>query len=389
MSWDSIIGQERAKTILAGMLGSGRVAHAYLFSGPDGAGQDPVAIEFARALLCERGGNEACGECRSCAKTRELRHPNLALVFALPAGRNEKEGDGPLSKLSDAEIGMVREQQRLKAENPYHTISVPRSNAIKINSVREIRKGASLAGFEPGRKVFIILEAEDLSENSANALLKTLEEPPGETVLLLTTSAQDLLLPTLVSRCQQIRLAPLTVGQIAEALERRAGIPREDALVIARLSNGSYGRALDRIHSDLPERRKEAIDYLRAALLPSREEIGRSIDGITHRYQKQEMEEFLVLLEDWLRDAMVLKEGSAPEGPPEERESLRKFVGRYKAMDVASALAAVDRAVSLVGKNVYIPLVLLNLALELRESIVPPGPPELRTPFGERQVRSG
>jgi DNA polymerase-3 subunit delta' len=376
------------KAILAGMLGTGRIAHAYLFSGPEGAGQDPAAIEFARALLCERGGNEACGICRSCLKTRELQHPNLNIVFALPVGRNEKEGDAPLSKLSEAEIALVREQQRLKAQNPYHKIGVPRANAIKINSVREIRKGASLAGFEPGRKVFIILQAEDLSDHSANALLKTLEEPPGETVLLLTTSAQDRLLPTLVSRCQQIRFAPLTVDEIARALEQREEIPREDALVAARLSNGSYSRALERTSSDVGERRREAIDFLRAALLPSREVIGASIDGITHRYQKQEMEEFLLLLQDWLRDAMMLKEGSAEPGASEEREPLRKFVARYRAMNIAGALASVDRAVSLVNKNVYIPLILLNLALELRESIVPPGHPELRTPFGEQPVRS-
>lgn len=371
MSWESILGQARVKGILAGTLETARVAHAYLFSGPDGAGQDPVAIEFATALLCERGGNAACGQCSSCLKAGALQHPNLTAVFALPVGRNEKYGDPPLSKLSDAEIALVREQLRMKAENPYHRIVVPRSNAIKINSIREIRKEASLAGFEPGRKVFIIFDAENLSDESSNALLKTLEEPRGDTFLLLTTSVPDTLLPTITSRCQHIRLAPLTVQEIRSALEERVGIAPGDALIISRLSNGSYSRALQRIHADMPERRREAIDFLRAALLTSGEEVGKSIDEITHRYQKQEMEEFLLLLQDWLRDAMMLKEGIVQTAGSDDPESLRKFVERYRGMSVASALESIDRAVSLVNKNVYIPLILLNLALALRESIDP------------------
>lgn len=381
MSWDSVIGEGRAIGILKGVIGSGRVAHAYLISGPEGSGQDAIAIEFARALLCEKGGTAACEECRSCATSRALQHPNLKVIMALPVGRNEKYGDPPLARLSEADLTAVREQLRLKSDNPYHRIVVPRGNTIKINSIREIRREASLTGFEEGRKIFLIFDAERMSDESSNALLKTLEEPPGETTLLLTTDSPDLLLPTIVSRCQPLRLAPPSVEEIRSALEAR-GVGPAEALLAARISAGNYTRALQSVQAGLGERKREAIDFLRAALLPSREETVKSIDAVGQRYQRQEMEEFLSLLREWFRDAMMLKEGlrTGAQGAAEDGESLRTFVDRYEAMDLASAEGALDRAVSLVGRNVYIPLVLLNLALALRESIVPSEQSYPRTP---------
>jgi DNA polymerase-3 subunit delta' len=371
MAWKSIVDQSRVKTLLTGTLAGKRVAHAYLFSGPEGSGQDPAAIEFAKALLCERSGTEACGECRNCLRVESLQHPNLTLVFSLPAGRNEKVGDPPLSKLSEADIAIVQEQLRLKALNPYHTMTIPKANTIKINSVRLIRKESSLAGFETGRRIFIILNAEELGDDASNALLKTLEEPPENTILILTTSVPDRLLRTIVSRCQDVRMAPLSAGEIQAALEEREKVAPDEAAAIAKLSGGNYARALQRLHSDLRERSREAVDFLRTALGTSREEIGNSIERIIDRYEKQETAELLLLLQDWLRDAMLLKEEGPPDAAPEDGESHRRLLNRYKRIDLPGAIAAVDRAVSLVDKNAYIPLVLLNLALALQERINP------------------
>jgi len=377
MAWKSIVAQSRVKTLLTGMLASKRVAHAYLFSGPEGSGQDPAAIEFAKALLCERSGTEACGECRNCVRVEILQHPNLTLVFSLPAGRNEKLGDLPLSKLSDADIALVQEQVRLKGLNPYHNVSIPKANTIKINSVRLIRKESSLAGFETGRRIFIILNAEEMAEDASNALLKTLEEPPENTILILTTSVPDRLLRTIVSRCQHVRLAPLSAGEIQAALEEREKVVPEEAAAVAKLSGGSYAKALQRLHSDLKERSREAVDFLRTALGASREEIGNSIERIASAHEKQDIGELLLLLQDWLRDAMLLKEGGATE--PEDGDSLRRLVGRYTRIDLPGAIAAVDRAVLLVDRNAYIPLVLLNLALALQESINPSEQTDVRS----------
>src|SRR5437867_384275 len=160
MSWNSVIGQERARKILRSSIEQNRLAHAYLFTGPEGTGKSACAIELSKALNCLRGGSESCDQCESCLKFRSLQHPNVTLVFPLPAGKNEKLGDSPLERLSDDDIALIQDEIRKKASDPYHTISIPRANSIKINSIREIRRSSSLTLAEAGKRVFIVLDAD-------------------------------------------------------------------------------------------------------------------------------------------------------------------------------------------------------------------------------------
>ena len=207
--WDSIVGQEKVKTILRNALQNNRLAHAYLFSGPGGAGMDAAAIVLARAVLCDAAAAKPCGSCGPCGLTAQLRHPNLHLHVPLPVGKGEKADDDPLSRLTQAELDQVRREIGIKAGNPYHQIAVPRANQIKVNSIRELRRRASMGSFDGGWTVFLVLDAGTMTTEAANALLKTLEEPGPGTLIVLTTSEPDSLLPTVVSRCQHIRFDPL------------------------------------------------------------------------------------------------------------------------------------------------------------------------------------
>ena len=112
MSWDSVVGQRQVKDLLASTIRRNRLAHAYVFSGPQGVGKDAAAIELAKVLNCEnrKGGTDACDACPGCVKCGLLQHPNLRLVFALPAGKGEKAGDAPMAKLSEEEVAAVQDQ---------------------------------------------------------------------------------------------------------------------------------------------------------------------------------------------------------------------------------------------------------------------------------------
>ncbi len=371
MSWNTVIGQQRAKEILRQALKNQRLAHAYLFSGPRGTGKDAMAIELAKVLNCERDNQDACGECSGCLKFGQLAHPNVKLVFALPVGKNEKYGDSPVAKLSDEDIGFLREEIQQKARQPYHRITLPKANNIKINSIREIRKESSLTAFEGGKKVFIIIEAENLSDESANALLKTLEEPQEDTLLILTTSQPDNLLPTIISRCQHIRFGPLTVEEISSALQQRETIEPARAEFIAQLSHGSYSRALELTSTTLEERYAEAVEFLRTALYKPRQELYRLTDEIIAENERGDMEEFLGLLQSWFHAAMVLRENDVLQSPFDDGESLRKFIEHHPSVDYSALFTATERSISLLNKNVYIPLILLNLAVDLRKIILP------------------
>ena len=115
------------KRSLLAAKNSGRMAHAYLFYGAEGVGKDAAALEFARVLRCATGGDEACGVCDSCRRLSGMQHPDVRLIIPLPTGKNEQEGDEPLQKLTEGDVQTVQEQLRLKGENPYHRIQIPRA----------------------------------------------------------------------------------------------------------------------------------------------------------------------------------------------------------------------------------------------------------------------
>ena len=368
MSWKSVVGQQQAKDILRQALLSGRVAHAYLFSGPEGSGTEPLAIEFARALVCPEGHGEACDRCGSCrAAAAGFGSPNIHCITQLPAGKGEKSGDPPLAKLSEEDLAAVREQLALKAADPYATLQIPRATTIKVNSIREIRREVSLTGFGSGRKVFLILGADAMNDEASNALLKTLEEPPAETVLLLTAEHPQQLLPTIVSRCQHLRLGPVAAADIAAALLVR-GASDKEAHAVAGLAEGSYTRALRLLDSGYTEQRDDCIAFLRSAVRGIPGDLHRQIEEWAGGYDRAELGDRLRTLQVWLREAMHMQNtAGGPAG--REDQALSRFVERYRSVSYNDVDRALERAISLLDKNVYIPLILLTLAASLRRSI--------------------
>lgn len=211
--FSAIVGHERAVRVLRRALASGRIAHAYLFWGPDGIGKEAVAHAFASVLFC--GDREAlgrgapCGVCPACRKMESGGHPDLHLL-------------------------------------------APTEKAISVEDVRKLQEALSFQAYEKGRKVVIIRDAPRMSPAGANALLKTVEEPPPETFLFLLAAHQSRLLPTLVSRCQPVRFDPLTGEDVKKVLIAR-GVEAETAAALAELSGGSPGTALALDHAAVSE----------------------------------------------------------------------------------------------------------------------------------------
>ncbi len=204
--WSKVIGHERQIEQLKAALASGRMPGAYLFSGPSGIGKRLVADAFASAALCERAGEEACGECAACRKASSGNHPDL---FVLAPELSER--------------GTVQN--------------------IRIDSVRDLQSALRFAPLEGARKIAIIDGADRLMEAAANSLLKTLEEPPPSTHFILISPYPMRLLATIRSRCRHLPFSPLPEEELAREIVRMHSIDEEDALRIARLSGGSMGTA--------------------------------------------------------------------------------------------------------------------------------------------------
>lgn len=368
--WDRVIGQQRVKNLLRTAIERKRVAHAYLFYGEEGVGTDAMAIEFARALNCEQGEKDACGVCTTCKQFDKLQHPNLKLIFALPRGKSERSDESPIFALTDADIRIIQDQLRLKGENPYHQIQISRANEIRINSIRELRRDASMSAFASGWKVFLILDADRMNDEASNALLKTLEEPTQQTVLVLTTSKREKLLPTILSRCQPVKFDPLSPADIREALTTRYSVLESQAQLVATLSNGNFSRALELLQADLHERRKAVVDFVRTALSNRPTKLFQQIDELTTVPERVEHERWLSLMLLWFRDAAALREGNLSGlVNVDQLDALRGFVAKFPKANLVSVVSTIEEAIALVGKNVYLPLVFANLAYKLRDAI--------------------
>lgn len=368
MAWSNVIGQDRVKQILINAILNEKVAHAYLFYGPEGVGKDAMAIEFAKALNCERKKGEACDECKTCKGISEFSHPNVKLVFKLPLGKNETKDDSPLEKLDESEIKIIQEQVKLKSQNPYHKITIPRANSIKINSIREIKMEISHSTFIPGWRVVIVSEADAMTEQAANAFLKTLEEPTPKTVIILTTSNKDRLLPTITSRCQLVRFSYLSDDEIAKALVDRYGLSEARARLVARLANGSFGKAIELLDVTVEDKRIRPIDFLATIASGKIVKLLIEIEKIVTDYERSEIENFLQVILTWFRDALMVKVGMVDKVININMlERLKKFVTNYGEFEYQNAISLVEKAIEQVEKNVQLNLILINLSLELSE----------------------
>jgi len=368
MIWPRVIGQLRVKRVLLSALKGNRLAHAYLFYGPEGVGKDAMALELARVMHCEKGAEEACNACPSCLRMDRLQHPDVRLVVPLPVGKGEQADDLPLARLTEAEVANVQEEFKLKAADPYHRIAIPRATIIKINSIREVRRESSLSTFGSRRRVTIISQADLMGEEAANTLLKTLEEPSGHTMLILTTSRRDTLLPTIQSRCQNVRFDPLMVEEIRGALVERAGAEAPAAALAARLANGSYTRAAKFLDPEVLRLRDEVLAFIRHALGTNAGPLLADVEAIADSRDREKVVQFLMLTQMWLRDALLLANGAAVVNADHE-EQLRRFTAKFPGADLLQALAEIEKTISLVQRNVYIKLALLRLAVRLKACV--------------------
>jgi len=359
MAFAQVIGQEGPKRILQRALVRERLAHAYLFVGPEGVGKEALALALAQAILCERKQALGCGECPSCRKVATLTHPDLLFIFPAPR-----------------ELDPAREREVLDsvAQEPYARLRPWANPVISIERIRAIRHDSSLKSFEGRGRVVIIAEAEAMTAEAANALLKLLEEPPPATTLILTTTRVQGVLPTIVSRCQQVRLSLLPPAQIAQALVERRQVPEEQARLIAGMANGSYRKAIEWLEEDVNRRRDEAIELLRTAIRADHDHVLQA-EQLRALGDKALVKEYLRLLLSIFHDALVLT--TAHQDPESRRmlanfdryDWLQKFVGAFEQIDFDQAIEAVEEAMARIDRNLELSLVLIVLFQHLRSAL--------------------
>ena len=324
-NWN-LIGHEAVVTSLQSALASGRLGQAYFFVGPTGVGKGTLALALASALNCREAG-APCGSCSQCRRIREGIHPDV-LDLSLEEGKRE----------------------------------------ISVERIPDLQHDLYLRPFEGKCRVAIIRDAEHLNTFSGNQLLKILEEPPAESMLILTTASEESVLPTLRSRCQRIALQPVPVQQIEEALRDRYSIEPSEAARIAAFAQGCPGVAISAAQDDKSlEHIGGQIEALRTLLSATVAErlllSGKLAPGDT---QREKIQEQLRAWSLWWRDVLLVQNGCEDSIVYAHEElAYREVASLLTPRDVHHSLAALQRAQRQLDQNANPRLVLDVLFLNL------------------------
>ena len=243
MQFRDIIGQEEVKQQLRQAVRDGRIPHAQLFTGISGVGKLPLALAYAQYIACpNRTDEDSCGTCPTCLQYQKLQHPDLHFAFPIVKGDAGDVCDDFMDKFRS----MILSQSYFDIDDWYRYLGVEtKQGMIYEKESGEILRKLSLKSFGDGYKVMIIWLPEKMHVACANKLLKLLEEPPMKTVFLLVSEQPELLLTTIVSRTQEVRVPRLTEAEIAEVLLRdHSDVSPSLAADIAHMSSGSYLTAL-------------------------------------------------------------------------------------------------------------------------------------------------
>jgi len=317
-----IKGQSQAIKILQKEIASSSISGAYLFIGPSGVGKSLTALTFAKALNCKEGGRDSCDRCSSCRKIDHQNHPDVRII-------------------------------------------TPEKDTIKIEQIRNLKKEISYKLYEGRKKVWIIKETDKFSLEAANSLLKILEEPPPQTVLILISQTQEKLLPTILSRCEIIRFFPLSLREIEEIIAKQLPQNSQKIHLLARLARGRAGEALHLIkEGNTLKNRDEVLDALKKDL--KIEEIFRLVTKWAN-YDWKELERILDIVLFWFRDLLILKQGENEWLINYDKiEEIKRQREKYSLKEIKEIMETIEKTRYYLKSNVNQKLALEALWLKLK-----------------------
>ena len=326
--FQSIIGQEQIKEHLQNAIATGKVSHAYILNGEKSSGKEFIAKVFAQTLQCEKGGTEPCNECRSCKQTVSKNQPDIIYV------------------------------------------SHEKPNTISVDDIRaQVNNDVAIKPYSSKYKVYIINEAEKMTPQAQNAILKTLEEPPAYAVIMLLVSNVNTLLPTILSRCVVLNMKPVRDELVKKYLMEELQIPDYKADVCVAFARGNVGKAKLLASSEEFENVKaEALSLLKYIKDMEIQEIVSAIKKISE--YKLEINDYLDIMSIWYRDVLLFKATNDVNHLVfrEEIQSIRKVAARSSYEGIERVIRALDKAKKRLDANVNFDLAMELMLLEIQEN---------------------
>ena len=316
-NWN-MLGHEWAVDMLHHQVAHGEARHAYLFCGPPGLGRRTLALRLAQALNCTKtiAPGIPCGVCRDCKQIEEMRHPDMNVIQAVDEDGASKE-----------------------------------NGTLKVDQVRAVQHSLSLRPYQAKYRVALFLRFQEANDNAANALLKTLEEAPAHAILLLTADTPEQLLPTIISRCEVLRLRALPISAIESDLLDR-GVDEERARLLAHISGGRPGYAR-RLVDDMTllEKREERLNDLQTLLPAPRVEKFSYAEKLAK--DKEVMRQTIVIWLSYWRDVMLRVAGAeSPLINVDRNMEIEFLAGRLDLSTARRVVSDLESALEKMDKNV-------------------------------------
>ena len=348
-----------------------KIGTSYLFSGPVGCGKEWCAIEFSKLINCESEHSTPCNSCSSCQKFSILQHENLNLVFPLPSISRSKTEDDPIKSINKEDYELILDMIGFKSKDPFYKINLPSARRITINSIRFLRKTLYLKSQNSSRKIVIIFDAHLLSEGageSANALLKILEEPPNNTSLILVTDKKSKLPLTIISRCQQVEFSSLPFDEVRKLIENDK-IDNNKATQLAMLSNGNMHLAKELSSKDIDSPVDEAYALIQSLTLLDQNTWRNSINDFSMMAFRKP-DEFLFklnLIQMWMNLASRFKyDRKNLDFLNDKFDSFEQFTNKYPNANFFEINSLLEEAIMALGQNLYMPLFILDMMISIQ-----------------------
>lgn len=368
MYFRDIIGQEEIKEQLIKSARTGIVPHARLFTEQGGAGAFPLALAYARYLNCTNPTEEdACGKCPSCLKYNELVHPDLHFVFPIISKKDKKKEvcDDYLTEWR----GFLKERPYFNMDSWLDYIEAGNSQALIYSKESdEILRKLSLKIYEATYRILLVWLPEKLHPTCANKLLKIIEEPPLNTVILMVSENPDLILGTILSRAQRLNVRAIHPEAIVHAMTSRFGLSTEDAQHITHLANGNYLKAIEAI--SLGEENKFFLEQFKGMM---RNSWARNVKGMKEMADllasigRERQKNFLAYCQHLIRENFMYRFQSPELNYMNLDEAgfavkFAPFVNERNVFDIMEELAKAEQHVA---QNVNAKMVFFDLSLRL------------------------
>ncbi len=389
MSWKKIIGQQQQIRVLKKALETGRFAHAYLFTGPDGSGKESVAFEIASILNCRNTPASyktgSCESCPDCLQIQSFMHPNLEYIFPVESALLDP---GYTTKKENKRFTEAKERYDVlleqKKQNPYFAPAMERSMGILTEQIITLQHKSIFMPNKGNQKIFIISQAERLHPSAANKLLKLLEEPPPHVIFILVSSRPDALLPTIRSRCQAIRFSRVTTHELRLWLkENRPEIVDPELSFIVSFSRGNLRLAWELINNrdsdsdsdgDPSETatimlRNQALDYLRKVLSPNRfHEAISSCEQNAKNLTRSNLSLFLVALLLFFQDAnhRKINKNFQELNNPDIIDAIDRFIKNFPNPDFFQISTIIEEAIRAIERNANPLLVMSSFTTDIK-----------------------